>query len=130
MKSLLTLSIVFAIFALPKPSDPKSTFTYRDSRPTSSALSSSSYDSSLDMVREEFQAGPFFLALGMRTTQRNAAEDSVSPISRIAVSTGMSASLDPLSIRVTVVLNLESKNSASNDESALIHIPNRHRGRA
>lgn len=123
MKSLLILSILLAVFALPKPPDPKSTFTYRGFRHASSAWSSPRYESSLDIVREEFQAGPFFLGLGMRTTQHDPTEDSISPISRIAVSTGMSASLDPLSIRVNVVLNLESTNSVGNDESALIDIP-------
>lgn len=124
MKSLLTLSIVVAILALPKPSNPKNTFTHREHRLAPSASSSWRYESSLDVVRKEFQAGPFFLRAGLRTTQHNPAEDSISPISRIAVSTGMSASLDPLSIGVTIVLNLETKDSAASRESALIHIPN------
>jgi hypothetical protein len=122
MKSLLTLSILLAL-TLAKPPGRIPTSVHAGSPPVRSASSSASREVSRDIVREEFQVGRFFLGLGMRTEQ-NPAEDSASWTSRIGVNTAISTSLDPLSIRVIVVLNLETNQSADRNESALLRIPN------
>ena len=123
MKSPLTPSILIAILTLAKPPGPISTTVNAGSPPVLFDSSFAGHEVSLDIVREEFQAGPFFLGLGMRTEQ-SPAEDSPSSISRIGVNTAISTSLDPLSIRVIVVLNLETSQSSDRKESALIHITN------
>ena len=123
MKSLLTPSILVAILTLTKPPGRIYTTVNAGSSPVLSDSSSAGHEVSLDIVREEFQVGPFFLGLGMHTEQ-SPAEDSPSSISRIGVNTAISTSLDPLSIRVIVVLNLETNQSSDRKESALLHITN------
>jgi hypothetical protein len=124
MKSLLTLSVLLAILTLAKPPGRVSTSAYLGSPPVLSALSFTRHEIALDNVREEFQVGPLFLQVDVRDTQNDPAGNSSSAIYRVGVNTRFSTSLNPLSIRVIVVLNLETNQSADRNESALLRIPN------
>lgn len=103
MKSLVTLSIIVVILAAIEPLGP--------------------FASSHDVAYEEFQVGPLFLEVGMRRTEEDPAQYFPSPIFRVGVNTDFSTSLDPLSVRVIVVLNFESDHSADNRQSAILHMP-------
>ena len=111
MQSFLALSTIIALLTTLAPVDSRRSFAH---------IQTESWNGS---VQDEIEIGPLSIEFRIRTTGIEEPDDASTAISRIGVNTDISTALDPLSIRVVLVLHLDSSRTTPATESAIHHVP-------
>ena len=107
MKFALTVLIMITLLAAIGPARTKPSLVYPEAHTSFSAMQIRTAFWP-GVAREKIEAGPLSLEIRVRTTEIDEANAEALPVSRFAVNTEFSASLDPLSIRAIVGLYLQT----------------------